>query len=155
MLHRDGKVGSYGFGNTYKTIAWMPLSELPAFTPIPDPPDGWRLVDQTKDVDDGRAMTLAADDNTWITRGFSGREWCEGNTYIIPIDPPEPQYRPFANAAEFEPYENRFWRYKDDIPTVRRSPQFYSDDGHFSDGWDYCFSRKQFGDGSPFGIQIK
>ena len=95
MLHRDGKVGSYGFGNTYKTIAWMPLSELPDPPDrIPDPPEGWRFV-QAGEAFDARAKYWNVDD--WDQS--QNDKWVETFIYIVPIKPPEPQYRPY-NAAE-------------------------------------------------------
>ena len=155
-LFDDGSSGCKDWGWVASgdsiAIAWLDPKTLPKFTPIPDPPEGYRFK-QEGDVFTKDALVWLDSEGRWA------KTVCESNyatcgIYAVPIDPPKPQYRPFANAAEFEPYENRFWRYKDDIPTVRRSPQFYSDDGHCSDGWDYCFSRKEFSDGTPFGLPV-
>jgi len=103
QLLDNGDVGVYHLESKYRTIAWMPMSELPAFDPIPDPPEGWRFVEK------GEAF-----DNRAKFWGVSGKEWLKLNrdlveyprllVCIVPIDPPkppEPQYRPY-NAAELK-----------------------------------------------------
>jgi hypothetical protein len=45
-----------------------------------------------------------------------------------PEEPPEPQYRPFANAAEFWPYRNCWWRAKkksEAYPPTHFDAEFY------------------------------
>jgi hypothetical protein len=157
QLLSEGSVGSYHYANDCDCIAWMPLSELPAFDRVPDPPEGWRFVEK------GEAFDKRA--KFW---GVSGKEWLKLNrdlveyprllVCIVPIDPPappEPQYRPFANAAEFEPYELKFWRYKDDCKDLRRKPCSYSNDGHFGDQWCQSFDNKVFSDGTPCGVKVE
>jgi hypothetical protein len=103
MLCRNGEIGTYGFGNTYKTIAWMPLPELPAFDPIPDPPEGWKFVVEG-DAFDFRYQVWDASINQYRPRNYPHLPLTPGNTYIVPIDPPappEPQYRPYS-AAELK-----------------------------------------------------
>jgi hypothetical protein len=39
MLHDDNSFGVFSLQNLKYCIAWMPTNELPAFDPIPDPPD--------------------------------------------------------------------------------------------------------------------
>jgi hypothetical protein len=150
----EGSVGSYHYANDCDCIAWMPLSELPAFDRIPDPPEGWRFV-QAGEPFDKRAMFWFQ--QRWeITCNLATYD--PHSIYIVPIDPPkppEPQYRPFANAAEFEPYELKFWRYKDDCKDLRRKPCSYSNDGHFGDQWCQSFDNKVFSDGSPFGFKVE
>jgi hypothetical protein len=139
-------------------VAWMPLSELPAFDRIPDPPEGWRFVDKEKDKKRLPYKYVSKRSNEWQDGDSPGIPWERDMTYIVPIDPPappEPQYRPFANAAEFEPYKNCWWRYKDDLRSVRRPPMGYSDDGHYGDKWDVSLIRKEFEDGSPFGVKVE
>jgi len=158
MLHRDGKVGSYGFGNTYKTIAWMPLSELPAFIPIPDPPDGWRFV-EPGEAFDPRAKFWSIN-NRWVTTG-NGEHYAPNDCYIVPIDPPEPKYRPFANAAEFEPYKELWVRSKNKDKHVISRVTSFSDWG-LTDPicppavreWIKCFNDLVFADGTPFGVRV-
>jgi len=67
---------------------------------------------------------------------------------------PAPAYRPFASAAEFQPYETKFWRYKDDVSSQRRAPMSYADNGHYGDPWDRGFDNKVFCDGTPFGFRL-
>jgi hypothetical protein len=81
-------------------VAWMPLSELPAFDPIPDPPEGWRFVEKG-DAFDKRAKF-------WFSRRWENTHnlavFDPHSVYIVPIDPPKPpkpQYRPY-NAAELK-----------------------------------------------------
>jgi hypothetical protein len=101
MLFEDGSFGLHKWYTTLFVVAWCPTSELPAFDPIPDPPEGWRFV-QKGEAFDKRAKVWASDCKTWLpiaSDGFSKRF-----IYIVPIDPPaspEPQYRPYT-AAELK-----------------------------------------------------
>jgi hypothetical protein len=135
---------------------WAPLSELPDPPDrIPDPPEGWRFVQSGEPFDNRAKFWGTVKD--WVITGNAGH-YSPNTCYIVPIDPPkppEPQYRPFANAAEFEPYELKFWRYKDDCKDLRRKPCSYSNDGHFGDGWSRSFDSKVFSDGSPFGVKVE
>jgi hypothetical protein len=151
-----GSIGSYAWKHIVRCIAWMPLSELPAFNRIPDPPEGWRLVEKGEAFDE-RAMFWHEHTKSFIEATIT--YYITGNTYIVPIDPPkppEPQYRPFANAAEFEQWATLlFWRYKQDSDSTRRPPSSYSDDHHHGDKWDYSLANKVFADGSPFGVKVE
>jgi hypothetical protein len=156
QLLSDGSVGSYDYANDCDCIAWMPLSELPAFDRIPDPPEGWRFADKTKDVDDGRALVLSEDRKRWEPRTFRGCEWADLSIYIVPINPPkppEPQYRPFANAAEFEPYRNKWWRHK--TSNSKNPPLGYSDTHWGGMPFGLAFDKYEFEDGSPFGVKVE
>jgi hypothetical protein len=155
ILHKNGYFALVSHENASSGVAWIPTSELPAFDPIPDPPEGWRFV-QSGEPFDKRAKYWA-DVFGWA-EAWQDEFYDSQCTYIVPIDPPEPpkpQYRPFANAAEFEPYELKFWRYKDDCKDLRRKPCSYSNDGHFGDGWSRSFDSKVFSDGSPFGVKVE
>jgi len=155
QLLSEGSAGSYHYANDCDCIAWMPLSELPAFDRVPDPPEGWRFVEKGEAFDN-RAKIWNRSHKKWILSVFN--YYHDDYVYIVPIDPPkppEPQYRPFANAAEFEPYELKFWRYKDDCKDLRRKPCSYSNDGHFGDQWCRSFDNKVFSDGSPFGVKVE
>jgi hypothetical protein len=78
-------------------VAWMPLSELPAFDRIPDPPEGWMWA-TTDDSPNKHAKVWSHTNKCWmITGGYI----VKGEAYIVPIDPPEPQYRPYT-AAELK-----------------------------------------------------
>jgi len=158
MLCRDGEIGAYGFGNTYKTIAWMPLTELPAFDPIPDPPEGWRFVEKG-DPFDKRAKFLNETYSEWyVTHQLD--KYDPELIYIVPIDPPAPQYRPFANAKEFEPFFGRMIKEKslDDFRTVVTS---FSDKGVWlaggsvATGYREAFDIYEFANGIPFGVKVE
>jgi hypothetical protein len=132
------------------------MSELPAFEPIPDPPEGWRFVGKGEAFDK-RAKFWSKTSSSWLLTGHCD-DYSKVYTYIIPInppEPPEPQYRQFANAKEFDGWAFNFWRYKDDLRSVRRPPVSYSDDGHYGDKWDVSLIRKEFADGSPFGVKVQ
>jgi hypothetical protein len=138
-------------------VAWMPLSELPAFDPIPDPPEGWRFVEKGEAFDK-RAKFWNQHKATFLEVGLDF--YLDSNIYIVPIDPPSPQYRPFANAAEFEPYFGRMIKEKslDDFRTVVTS---FSDKGVWLAGGSiatgYCeaFDIYEFANGFPFGVKVE
>jgi hypothetical protein len=137
---------------------WCPLCELPDPPDrIPDPPEGWRFVEA------GEAFDKRA--KFW---GVSGKEWLKLNrdlveyprllVYIVPIDPPappEPQYRPFANAAEFEPHKNKWWRYKSADNDEQIPPALFNDKIHGVQYWQDSFENKVFSDGTPFGVRVE
>jgi len=101
MLHDDNAIGVFSLENLMYCIAWMPTSELPAFDPIPDPPEGWRFVEKG-DAFDKRAKYWDDRKKEWADTG-NRHDYgsLELYTYIVPIDPPkppEPQYRPYDDA---------------------------------------------------------
>jgi hypothetical protein len=139
----------------FKAVAWCPISELPAFDRIPDPPEGWRFVDKG-DAFDKRARFWNETYSEWYVTQQLDKYDLE-LIYIVPIDPPappEPQYRPFANAAEFEPHAARLWRFSCDANDVRRQPQDFNDRAHGGKSWEYCLSNRVFADGTPFGVKV-
>ena len=64
------------------------------------------------------------------------------------------KYRPFKNAAEFEPHRDRWWYH--DNNGVRRHfpPASYSDKFHGASLWQRRFETCFFDDGTPFGVKI-
>jgi len=133
-------------------VAWMPLFELPAFDRIPDPPEGWRFVEK------GEAFDKRA--KFWFSRRWENTHnlavFDPHSVYIVPIDPPkppEPQYRPFANAAEFEPYRNKWWRHK--TSNSKNPPLGYSDTHWGGMPFGLAFDKYEFEDGSPFGVRVE
>jgi len=156
QLLSEGSAGSYHYANDCDCIAWMPLSELPAFTPIPDPPEGWRFVDKGEAFDPRAKLWL---DYGWATTKNDERAgYNKSFIYIVPIDPPEPpepQYRPFANAAEFEPYRDKWWRYKSQGSDEYNPPVLFNDKIHGTQYWQDSFENKVFSDGSPFGVKVE
>jgi len=152
---KDGTEGFWHYNNSCEIVAWMPTSELPAFDRIPDPPDGWRFR-QEGEAFDRRAQHWNCSRKQWVTTvnldGYS-----RDGIYIVPIDPPpppEPQYRPFANAAEFEPHRERWWRYKNEIASRLRPASAYDHFGVGTESWNQCFAGRLFADGTPFGVRI-
>ena len=89
----------------HSVAAWLPISELPK-PDLPGPiPDGWRAVDKSVDAFDTRSMLWLG--GKWqLTQAKLA--WDRDYYYIVPIEPPAPQYRPFANAAEFMPHADRW-----------------------------------------------
>jgi hypothetical protein len=63
-------------------------------------------------------------------------------------------YRPFANAEEFKPHRDRWWRYKGaEYPCVR-PPAAYSDTAHDGCSWLMKFNDCEFDDNTPFGVEV-
>ena len=67
------------------------------------------------------------------------------------------KYRPFANAAEFEPFRDRWFRPKCS-PDQCILTTAYNDRGHWTakeqDTWEDMFDLYTFDDGTPFGIEV-
>jgi len=150
----SGKICTAPWDDLRFTVAWMPTSELPAFDRIPDPPEGWRFVDKEKDARHDQAKFWDEETKHWGLVNPHLSHWLSTHTYIVPIDPPKPQYRPFANAAEFAPYRDKWWRYKSITATHYYPPVFFGDKGHGNQHWQDSFENKVFEDGTPFGIRI-
>jgi len=153
----DGDVCSASWSNdTDGHLFWMPMSELPNPPDrVPDPPEGWRFV-QPGDAFDKRAKYWA-DVFGWA-EAWQDDFYDSQCTYIVPIDPPkppEPQYRPFANAAEFEPHKNKWWRYKSADSDEQIPPALFNDKIHGVQYWQDSFENKVFSDGSPFGVKVE
>jgi hypothetical protein len=156
ILHKNGYLGLVDYESTSASIAWMPLSELPAFDRVPDPPEGWRFV-QAGEAFDNRAKYWNLVIESYCDT-LRHKLYQANYVYIVPIDPPkppEPQYRPFANAAEFEPHENKRWRYKCDSESTKRLSVAYDDEEHHGKAWAAAFRDKVFADGSPFGVRVE
>ena len=151
QLLDTGSICRWTWNSTAGAVAWMPISELPAFEPIPDPPEGWRFVAKGEAFDP-RAKVWSKTSGSWLLTGHSG-DYSKVYTYNVPIDPPAPQYRPFANAAEFAPHRDR-WIRTPGQETIRQVIH-YSDRG--VDGMTYrmLFEERTFDDGSPFGVKVE
>jgi hypothetical protein len=77
-----------------------------------------------------------------------------------PNEPPEPQYRPFANAEEFWPFRNCWWRIKGSGDL--HSPGFFNERRYGGSPWEICFEKMELLeniDGKmvarPFGLLIE
>jgi hypothetical protein len=153
QLLTDGSIGKWRWDSLARITAWMPLSELPAFNPIPDPPEGWRFVDSS-DVDRRDVQWWDLGAKAWKDCGAwsAGFPFDKDRAYIVPIKPPEPEYRPFANAAEFEPYRDKWWRCKN--TSFKNPPLGYSDTHWGATPFSLAFDEYEFEDGTPLGVRV-
>ena len=96
-----------------------------------------------------------------VTASRSGESeiiWHEWS-FTDPNEPPELLYRPFANAEEFWPFRNCWWKIKgsDDL----HSPSFFNDHKYGGSTWKFCFEKMELlqdVDGKmaarPFGLEV-
>ena len=75
---------------------------------------------------------------------------CTGFDWVAP--PKAPKYRPFANAEEFKPHRDKWWRWKSDI--FLQPPAKYSHTSHGMNGFPFMFDKAEFEDGTPFGVRV-
>ena len=152
QLLDDGSICLSHWKSLACMIAWMPLSELPAFDRIPDPPEGWRWA-TTDDSPNKHAKVWSVTNKRWMV---SGGYIVKGEAYIVPIDPPqppEPTYRPFANAKEFAPHRDR-WIVNPGSGTYRRI-ELYGNEGAMGMSWEGLFRNRTFDDGTPCGVKVE
>jgi hypothetical protein len=115
-------------------------------------PDGWEIVRFAKPkkgeyfLDEYRMPVQAESDN-----------WHHPKLIIRKIERPK-QYRPFANAEEFKPHRDRWWRYKESqgqtLNRHIRPPSKYNDDCYDERTWQRRFCECEFDDGTPFGMEV-
>lgn len=116
-------------------------------------PDGWELV-RIGNIFPGEYRV----NNDGQPQRWDNDRKSELSNYVIirKIEKPK-QYRPFANAAEFEPHRDRWFRAKGD-PDHCISTTAYNDRGHWTvkkhDTWEVMLERYTFDDGTPFGIEV-
>ena len=83
----------------------------------------------------------------------------KGVSYVIirKIEKPK-QFRPFANAAEFEPHREKWLRLKSGNGDHRIKTHSYNDRKHYwgdiGDTWEKMFADYEFEDGTPFGVEV-
>jgi hypothetical protein len=118
---------------------------------IPGVPDGWELV---------HANRAAMPGEYFIDRVGNVVHWGaeEESAAVYPIirkiEKPA-AYRPFANAEEFKPHRDRWWRYNDSEDSEHvQPPAAYSKIGPMGSNWEQAFSGRVFDDGTPFGVRI-
>lgn len=111
-------------------------------------PAGWRLVAIRHAVAGDFFINHLGNPEYWSLRAKSG---CR--IPIIRKIEQTKQYRPFANAAEFEPHRDRWWRFKDESAELF-STYYYSNNYHMCHDWRDSFDKKVFDDGSPFGVEV-
>jgi hypothetical protein len=139
-------------------VAWMPLSELPE-PDLPGPiPDGWRPASHATD-NRMEAMYWDHLNQKWVLVTSDIGGWSDDDCYIVPIDPPAPQYRPFANAAAFMPHADRWVKHK--LQDFSSATVACTDSavwlGSATIGTSYGDMCKDFtfaDDGTPFGVLI-
>jgi hypothetical protein len=142
---------------------WLPVSELLEPVLPGEIPDGWRAVNRMVD-ERAKCVKIEVWDygmNRWVNCvSDSTKTWLNGVYYIVPVDPPAPQYRPFAGVTEFMPHTDRLWRYKDNLNVMPPAP--FSDATHYGDSWEVSLISKEFVEmldgkivASPFGVKIE
>jgi hypothetical protein len=117
---------------------------------IPGIPEGWELVrigvvhhGEWRLMDDGSIRQ-------WLTIGPS-TGWA---VVLRKIEKPA-RYRHFANAEEFKPHRDRWWRYNDSEDSEHvQPPAAYSKIGPMGSNWEQAFMGRAFDDGTPFGVRI-
>jgi hypothetical protein len=139
---------------------WIPISELPQ-PDFPGPiPDGWRPVNKALDAFRDDAKCWAGMSYGWSqTLNTYTKEYSTDRDYIVPIDPPAPQYRPFVSDVEFMPHAGKHWRYKNSSAIM--PPVTFTPDTHNSSHWGASLEEKEFVDladgkivATPFGVLV-
>jgi hypothetical protein len=121
------------------------------FRGVPGVPDGWELVRIGEPKID--EWYLSINGKLYFV------EACMPTVLnsIVPVVrkiEKQKRYRQFANAEEFKPFRDRWWRYKSEKFTSR-PPRGYDDYGWISgDTWGRLFDAIVFDDGSPFGVEV-
>ena len=116
---------------------------------IPGVPEGWeveRIGKPIFNVDhvihyDGQPM-LCDYDSSYLNR-----------VIIRKIEKPA-RYRPFADAEEFKPHRDRWWRFNDTPDGLIFPHSPYNDNGPSGCTWQQAFNGRAFDDGTPFGVRI-
>ena len=114
---------------------------------IPGVPEGWRLVR----IGVPKSGEWFVDDGNTPTKAFTDFD-VSVLAIIEKIEQPK-QYRPFADAKEFEPHRDRWWRFKEESDCYQRT-SYYSDDSNSGEDWETSLDGRVFDDGSPFGVEV-
>ena len=111
-------------------------------------PEGWELVR----IGNPLSTDVVINGLGEIDRGIGY------STSVMPIvrkiEKPK-RYRPFANAEEFKPHRDRWWRYKHDTEDVYRPPRSFGDSEYHGFQWDDVLRDMVFDDGTPFGVEVE
>jgi hypothetical protein len=130
------------------------MNELKGFQNVPGVPDGWKLLEFRKAVSGDCVI-----DTRGLVMTWSGGE----SVYVYPIVrkiEKSKQYRPFANAEEFVPYRDRWWKFKtfsldlDPNELMTNPPAAYNHRGFSGCTWQQAFNGRVFDDGTPFGLEV-
>jgi hypothetical protein len=114
-----------------------------------DTGDRWIVENDEGEINtyhfDGRWLSDEVDENDLIEHlpDCDGFDW-------VPPPKPAPKYRPFANAEEFRPFRDKWWRWKSDC--CLNPPARYSDKEYGMNGYLFMFEKAEFEDGTPFGV---
>lgn len=115
-------------------------------------PDGWLPVRFDYAVD-GEAYVKGDGE---VTVHVGARPTQAKRLIVRKIEKPK-RYRPFANAAEFEPHRDRWFRVKMNLGHAIRTSA-YDDRRHWSgeecDTWEKMFADYEFENGTPFGVEV-
>jgi len=115
------------------------------FRGVPGVPFGWELV----------RIGVPSKGDYYLDGQFGITEGEIGMVVARPIVrkiEKQKQYRPFANAEEFKPHRDRWWKEK--TKSYVYPPSTYSDNYHCGSSWSTSFIDKLFDDGTPFGVEV-
>lgn len=125
-----------------------------------EPPPGYRLIA------DGilKNGDLSLQHNGWFVSVLEGRDIADAlelgaaRAYARKI---EPEYRPFANAAELAPHREKWLVFSaaDGSPSPTRISTYndvcvWTGSSHVGYKYDEAFKELQFEDGTPFGVKV-
>jgi hypothetical protein len=117
-------------------------------------PDGWYFVRVGKVKLGEFYVNNEGFAREWTTSGESG---FANYVVISKIEKPK-RYRPFANAAEFEPHRDKWLKLKRGGGDHRIKTYSCNDRKHYTgdDGstWKEMFDDFEFEDGTPFGVEV-
>jgi hypothetical protein len=124
--------------------AWL---AIPEYVPLPDPPEGYEVL-ADYDAEPIADAVYLRESGQWEVRNLMMCEspYPQQHIYAVPITPPEPQYRPFANADEFRPFRERWWRHKETV--TEHPPLSVNDGGYGGWTWAHAFRSIEFDDGT-------
>ena len=119
-------------------------------------PDGWELVRIGKPMLDENYIGMSGTICKVVTIPDG-----KAHPIIRKIEKPK-QYRPFENAAEFEPHRDRWVRrtHNGDLSNAGCFKfHAYDDEGIYDVGRHFSYQEmfddgRQFDDGTPFGIEV-
>ena len=116
-------------------------------------PDGYELVRIGRPIDG--EWVIGWQGNAFVWGG--GQSEAANHVILRKVERPK-QYRPFANAEEFEPHRNRWWRLKQPSGSAdfntKHPPAAYNDTACGGVTWKSAFERREFEDGTPFGVEV-
>jgi hypothetical protein len=122
---------------------------MDGFRCVPGVPEGWELVRIGSPVYGEWYI-----DNQGVIRRCEFDKLVSTNHVIVrKIEKPK-RWRPFANAEEFKPHRDRWWRYKTENKATAHPPRAYSDSGWLTDTWGRLFEGIEFEDGTPYGAEV-